>query len=758
MVILQHSLTGDYLKNIGTTTQCGDPLEDMKDLRPQWVAWRWGNVRKDGKRGKVPINPSTRLKASVTVPETWGTYQQALACKQEHGMEGVGFVLTVDGPYFMLDLDKCRDKETGVIHPAALALVEEFGTYWEISPSGTGIRIIGVGTKPKPPTEGQKPRCKTDKTPWGGQIEIYDQEHYCTITENTAGGRGLPIRDAQDVLDSVCLEFIPEREKPAQPPVRTDANHKRTLSERELLEIGRNAEKLGPKFRALYDHGDISWCGNDASGADNDLMSQLAYLTWSDAVWMEALFSESALGQREKWINRPDYRKRTIDHAIANTSRRYEPEKYSPREGSTNTRDKLEEIQHYARLDYGWEEATGNSLSGASDRDAFRVMLQVAWEANSLEIDMDERTLMVAGGFGKKATATKALTRLQDTHRWVVKIKDGSPGMATRYRIKDLTPSKRDHALIGEDPPLCVYECGPFLSKSVQIRNTSPITDKEFDKNGRRLPQGGKAPVNSVGKAAARVLDLIHDYSSSTGKPVPVSLLEEKTDIRRDNLKSRPIRKLIEARLILEVEGGYTTPPDVEERVEWELEISGCNKKKRQDEEKHAKEREISFIHRMRKTGADFDRIAELTGRPVSEIMDILKPPDEAPTYEELDRLKEDREIRDADGYIGDLQKANEFGYFPDPESREPHLSSTAEVSKGKKPPQARKASQEASPEPSQEPRESRLSSSGEVSKGNVPEDEHPIGCDCIECLFPAPRYATVRAKDEHHDYVSVVA
>ncbi len=92
VIVQQHSQTGDYLRHNRTTTQCGaggsDPLEDLK-ARPQWVAWRWGKVRKDGKREKVPINPSTRLGASVTDPSSWGTYQQALACKQEHGYEGV---------------------------------------------------------------------------------------------------------------------------------------------------------------------------------------------------------------------------------------------------------------------------------------------------------------------------------------------------------------------------------------------------------------------------------------------------------------------------------------------------------------------------------------------------------------------------------------------------------------------------------------------------------------------------------------------
>jgi primase-polymerase (primpol)-like protein len=709
MVILQqHSQTGDYLKHNRTTTQCGagrvDPLADLK-ARPQWVAWRLGEPRSDGKRAKVPINPHTRRWAEPNDPSTWGSYQQALACEQEHGYKGRGFVFTKDDPYYGGDLDDCRDPKTGVIHPAALALAARIGTYWEISPSGTGIKMIGIGEKPGP-------RCKTDKTPWGGQIEIYDKKRFFTITGNTAGERGLPVRDTQAALDSVYREFFPEPEKPVQPPVRTGANLTRTLTEAELLEKARNGEH-GPKFIALYDHGDISWSGNDASRADYHLCSQLAYWLGGDPARMEALFSQSALGQRDKWINRPDYRKTTIDRAIANTSRRYDPEKYSPSKGSTNTRDKLEEIHHYAVRGYGWEETTGNSSSGASDRDAFKAMLRAAWKANSLEIDMGGRELMVAAGFGKKATATKALTRLIDTHGCLVKIKDGSPGMAARYRIKDLTPSKRDHALIREKPHPCGYkECGPFLSKSVQIRNTSPISYKEFNKNGRRIPQGGKAPVSSVGKVAGRVLDLIHYYSRSTGKPVPVSLLEEKTDIRRDNLKSRPIRKLIEARLILEVEGGYTTPDNVEECLEWELKESGCNAKRRMQKERNAKDQEISFIHRMRKVGAEYDRIAAETGRSVAEIMEILKIPDIAPSYEELDRQKKSRQIRNADGYIGDLQKADRFGYFPNPESRESRLSSTAEVSKAKP--------------PHEEPRESTPSAVAKVPKGNVHPPQPP--------------------------------
>ncbi len=448
MVFLQqqHSQTGEYPKYTNSSNRL-DPLEDLKAC-PQWVAWRWGNVRKDGKRGKVPINPSTRRNASSNRPTSWGTYQQALACAQEHGLCGIGFVFTEDDPYFGWDLDNCREPDTGVIHPAALALAARFGTYYEVSPSGTGIKGVGIGSKPT--VKGEKPQCATENTPWGGKIEIYDRVRFFTITEEVLGGRGSFVRDSQDALNSVFWEYFPEPQEPVQPPVRTDTNRVRTLTDRELLDKARNG-KLGPKFIALYDHGDLSWSGNDASRADNDLMSQFAYWTGHDRAWMEALFSESALARREKWTSRSDYRERTIDYAIEH-SKKYEPEKHMPREGSTKTRDKLEEIHRYAVLGHPWEEITGNSSSGASDYAAFVVMLRAAWKANSLEIDMNGRDLMVAGGFGGRKTAAKALASLQDTHRWLVKVADAKGAKAARYRITPHVDSKVHQALIATHP------------------------------------------------------------------------------------------------------------------------------------------------------------------------------------------------------------------------------------------------------------------------------------------------------------------
>jgi putative DNA primase/helicase len=56
--------------------------------------------------------------------------------------DGIGLVLTEDDPYAAGDLDHCRDPQSGEIQPWAQAIVNRLQSYTEISPSGTGLRIL----------------------------------------------------------------------------------------------------------------------------------------------------------------------------------------------------------------------------------------------------------------------------------------------------------------------------------------------------------------------------------------------------------------------------------------------------------------------------------------------------------------------------------------------------------------------------------------------------------------------------------------
>ena len=68
------------------------------------------------------------------------------------------------------------------------------------------------------------------------------------------------------------------------------------------------------------------------------LMNHLAFLTGRDAQRMERFFSMSALGHREKWTGRADYRRRTIDEAIKDCRSVYEPRSKSGSKPSNNSK------------------------------------------------------------------------------------------------------------------------------------------------------------------------------------------------------------------------------------------------------------------------------------------------------------------------------------------------------------------------------------------------------------------------------------
>jgi hypothetical protein len=83
------------------------------------------------------------------------------------------------------------------------------------------------------------------------------------------------------------------------------------------------AAKNAHKFEALFDRGDTTGHGGDDSRADLALLGLLKYWT-QDPAQLERIFSASALGQRDKWRRRPDYRRRTVEKALAELGEVYD--------------------------------------------------------------------------------------------------------------------------------------------------------------------------------------------------------------------------------------------------------------------------------------------------------------------------------------------------------------------------------------------------------------------------------------------------
>ena len=153
--------------------------------RPQWVCWRWEPRQdKPGDWTKVPINPRTGGRASATEPTTWGALAAALAFADAHGLPGVGFVVTVDDPFTGIDLDDCRDPDTGAVAPWAAEVVAAFDSYAEVTPSGTGLRVWIVGSVVGLLEDGKTGTRR-------GQVEVYSAKRYFTVTgHRLERGRG----------------------------------------------------------------------------------------------------------------------------------------------------------------------------------------------------------------------------------------------------------------------------------------------------------------------------------------------------------------------------------------------------------------------------------------------------------------------------------------------------------------------------------------------------------------------------------------
>lgn len=169
---------------------------ELADAR-RWVAWRWEN--RNGKPTKPPIDPATGTYARNNDPTTWGTFEDALYCRDERGLDGVGIELG-DG-LGGIDLDGCREPETGALAPWAGRIVDSFRSYAEVSPSGTGVKILAFGAPDSLPAS----TIPVQSAPINGKrpaIEAFTRGRYFTVTGEILPESPNEIRDCGDTGDA----------------------------------------------------------------------------------------------------------------------------------------------------------------------------------------------------------------------------------------------------------------------------------------------------------------------------------------------------------------------------------------------------------------------------------------------------------------------------------------------------------------------------------------------------------------------------
>lgn len=168
------------------------------------------------------------------------------------------------------------------------------------------------------------------------------------------------------------------------------------LSDEQVISLCRKA-KNARKFASLYDDGDLSGYDGDDSDADAGLLGILAFYT-QDPDQLERLWGKSALGQREKFRARADYRKRTIDYVLGNLTETYQPsrEGVQPKQNLSSPTDPYRDGDD----DYTSDEVPGLvCFANSPAPDPVEFLLEQALPLGYVT------NLHGAGGFGKSVLA-----------------------------------------------------------------------------------------------------------------------------------------------------------------------------------------------------------------------------------------------------------------------------------------------------------------------------------------------------------------
>src|SRR5215217_3803277 len=279
---------------------------ELKGL-DQWVGWRWKQIGQ--KWTKVPYDLKTGKAAASDDPTTWAPYSKT------EGHLNIGFMFGDDDAFCGIDVDECRNPETGEITKLARQIIDRMASYSEISPSGSGVKIFVKGVVPGS-------RRKNSKK----KIETYNTLRFFALTGHHLPDTPKTIEPRQEELNALYSWLFPEEEEPSPAPNgslnRTAPNH--DLSDEDIFsKIYRAAN--GDKCMKLW-NGDASDYESQ-SEADLALCAMLAFWTGPDPERIERMFSESRLSQRPKWRERPRYRRDTVAKALDRMTEFYDQAK-----------------------------------------------------------------------------------------------------------------------------------------------------------------------------------------------------------------------------------------------------------------------------------------------------------------------------------------------------------------------------------------------------------------------------------------------
>jgi putative DNA primase/helicase len=272
-----------------------------------WCGWKLCE------RGKVPYNLVTGSYAKANDKSTFHPFKIALENISKYyafdkdGKQIGGIGLGVFNGYSAIDIDHCID-EDGNLSDMATDIIDYCNSYTEISPSGTGIRIIF-----KTKSELNKIYYYVNNSNIGLEIYLSDQtSKYVTITGNVKMKASIVDIDISYILDKYM--------KKGTMSVQHDTDTGEVVDS-ETKDFNINHYDKDIILKELW-YSDAPGSGDNESELDLKLCNKLAYYlkgnfsAINDAFMSSPYYQSKDDAHIKKWEIRTDYREITIKKSI----------------------------------------------------------------------------------------------------------------------------------------------------------------------------------------------------------------------------------------------------------------------------------------------------------------------------------------------------------------------------------------------------------------------------------------------------------
>ena len=259
---------------------------------------------------KISYSPITGRK---NCKEGLASFDVAVKVLQESKGKYKGLSFQLEGtPYCCIDLDDHAPGRKVDEFVANEILPHFMNTYIEYSQSGNGLHIFCEAEVVKGINNNNK------------GIEIYSDGRYICVTGDIIAKEATrDITNKQKEVDELYKKYktsTNSNNTMFNDPVPLEFDEETELTASTIIETIKNS-KQKEKFIGLFEYGFYGAIKD--SEADASLMCILAYWTDCNPTLMACIFNRSVLTTRissdgtNKWLNREDYRQRTIEMAIS---------------------------------------------------------------------------------------------------------------------------------------------------------------------------------------------------------------------------------------------------------------------------------------------------------------------------------------------------------------------------------------------------------------------------------------------------------